>query len=670
MKPVISVIVPVYNAEEYLSECINSIITQNGFENAELILVDDGSTDVSSAVCSMYSERFDNVVYCRQENSGVSAARNRGIDISSGEFIMFADADDFLLGGTLENVRKALQQNNPDFLFFNYRYEYADAYNQITFPFEKDRLLDRNCIRKDIAGFMLSDSSFNSVWNKVFRKEIIEKAEVRFSVNKKYGEDKEFVLSYLLECNTAFYLDVTGYFYRYVESGAIQKARSDYFSDLTADYRETIDIYKSFDVDPKEVAEKNNRFFTLKIISAIEMAYRKCEGKSFDKILRSAKKNTEFYTLLKELYEGEYFDCGENRTIAKYFISGKICLIRLLLNKNEFRNKIYQKFINFSEKEPFVPEYDNKEVLDYPYQITVFTPVYNRSRTIHRVFDSLMEQTDKNFEWLIVDDGSTDNLKEIIDGYKNKSDFLIRYYYKPNGGKHTAVNWAYKLTDSEYFITVDSDDALLPQAVERFLALWNEIPQDKRNEYWSVVARCRNARNGEMKGGYYPDGINELENPDIEAAKIDGDKLSCSRTEVLKQFPFPEPEGTTFITESVVWNRINRSYKQYYTNEVLHDVYANEEDSLSFSWFKNHIKQGYVSNYFWMCSQLNESYDGDKLKTALKLGYYGYVSEKTLKEIRGSINSKFYRFVCTLEFPFLFIIKKLRYDKFTENQEN
>lgn len=667
MKPVISIIVPVYNAKDYIHQCIDSIVTQHGFDRAELILVDDGSKDVSGAVCDSYARRFDNVTALYQENSGVSEARNTGIKAAKGEYICFADADDFLFGGIVKKILDTVEKCGPDFMFFDYKYEYTDSYVQLDFPFESGVILSGDYVRKDIAEFMLSDSSFNAVWNKVFKKSLVDENGICFEKGKKYGEDKDFVLKFMQVCGNAFYIHETGYFYRYVESGAIQKARTDYFTGLYADYVSTLNLYKKLSVDKKTTEEKAKKFLGLKIFSNIEMAYKKCTKEVFSETLLSALKDEEFSSVLRELCGGDYFTDEKCAAAVKAFSDGKITAVRRIFKKDELRNRIYSLIAKPAGKEPVNPVFDNKDALEYPFKVTVFTPVYNRRRTIDRVFNSLVSQTYKDFEWLIIDDGSTDNLKELVDEYKEKADFLIRYYYKPNGGKHTAINYAYQLTDSEYFITVDSDDALLPGAIEGFLRLWEQVPEEKRESYWSVVGRCINHASGKMVGDMYPDGINESSNPEEEAGKISGDKFSCPRTEVLKKFPFPEPEGTTFITESVVWNRINRSYRQYYTNDVFLEVYTAEEDSLSYSWFKNHIKQGYVSNFFWMSSQLNESYEKRKLKTALKLGYYGYVSGKSLKEIRGSINSPLYKLVCTVEFPFLFVIKKLRYDKYSEN---
>lgn len=268
-------------------------------------------------------------------------------------------------------------------------------------------------------------------------------------------------------------------------------------------------------------------------------------------------------------------------------------------------------------------------------RITVFTPLYNRRHTIHRVFESLNRQTFKGFEWLIIDDGSTDNARELIEGFKRLADFNIRYYYKQNGGKHTAWNMALELIETEYFICLDSDDALTDDALERMLFHWDSIAD--RSGYWSVVGLCVDSQTGEVVGDRYPQGINEAASPGEIAAKVNGEKFSCLRTDVMKAFPFPEPEGTTFITECIVWNKVDKDYRQYYVNEPYRVYYQHEPDSLTTAWYRDHVKEGYVSNYFWKISTLNDV--GGNLKTVFQAAYYGLMSEKKpstiIKDVKG-----------------------------------
>ncbi len=123
--------------------------------------------------------------------------------------------------------------------------------------------------------------------------------------------------------------------------------------------------------------------------------------------------------------------------------------------------------------------------------ITVFTPSYNRAHTLCRVYESLCSQTFKDFEWIIIDDGSSDNTKEVVDGYKaNDNFFEITYVYQKNQGKHIATNNAVKLARGDFFITIDSDDGCKPEALERLTAMWNTIPEEDRNLYKGVSCRC------------------------------------------------------------------------------------------------------------------------------------------------------------------------------------
>ena len=104
--------------------------------------------------------------------------------------------------------------------------------------------------------------------------------------------------------------------------------------------------------------------------------------------------------------------------------------------------------------------------------ITVFTPTYNRAKTLVRVYESLLNQTNKDFVWLIVDDGSTDNTKVLVAKWIEENKLSIEYHYKENGGKHTAMKMAYQLAQTKYLLAIDSDDELTPDAVEDFLNDW------------------------------------------------------------------------------------------------------------------------------------------------------------------------------------------------------
>ncbi|MGN1169366.1 MAG: glycosyltransferase family 2 protein [Acutalibacteraceae bacterium] len=666
MKCKISFVIPVYNAQKYLRECVDSIIAQDSFENIQVVLVDDGSSDASGAICDMYSDRFENIKSVHQKNSGVSAARNNGIAHSEGEYIAFADADDYLLPGILPKLIDAAEQS-PDVIFFNFISEYKEFYDYIKYPFNSG-MLSADYIKKDVAEFMLTDSSLNSVWNKLFKKSVITDNNISFPEDKKYGEDKVFVLSFFAVCDNAFFIPDFGYFYRYVKSGAIQKSRDNYIKNLYSDFEYTVETYKSFNLDSEFVYKTCREIFAQQIVATSIMAYRNCDGGEFDEVMKSFFENSRLMSDARKLYDEGFYKTDRDVKIIKAVLNKDSSAIARYLKRMQIKSDLYARLHKAevpSKKEPILPETKNRQRLSSPYKLTVFTPAYNRRKTIHRAFESLMAQTCKNFEWLIVDDGSSDNLKELIDEYRKTADFPIRYYYKKNGGKHTAINYSYRLTDSDYYLIVDSDDAVMPDTVKTFLNYWESFTPEQRQRYWCVVGLCKDGDTGEVVGDRFPDGINESENPRALAATVKGEKSSCMRTEVLKQFPFPEPKGTNFITESIVWNKIDKQYRQYYVNDVVRVYYQNEPDSLITSWYKNHIKEGYVSNYYWMKSNLNDGCGSLKSKTVtvLRMAYYGCVCGKGRKEISSDIESCPARAFYNMIFWVSPLIKALRHDK-------
>lgn len=187
---------------------------------------------------------------------------------------------------------------------------------------------------------------------------------------------------------------------------------------------------------------------------------------------------------------------------------------------------------------------------------TILTPTYNRAYTLPRLYDSLIRQKDKHFIWLIVDDGSDDNTKEIVDGFKQQ-DFLIKYVYKENGGKHTAINWGMKLVETDYTFIVDSDDFLRDNAmglVNHWVDEIEGLPGFAGVAGTKVKAGKENSIIGQFPTDYeYIDCLNS----ERKQKKLLGDKAEVYKTELLKQNPFPEYKDEKFIPESIVWNKFS-----------------------------------------------------------------------------------------------------------------
>lgn len=226
--------------------------------------------------------------------------------------------------------------------------------------------------------------------------------------------------------------------------------------------------------------------------------------------------------------------------------------------------------------------------------VTILTTTYNRAYILPRLYESLLRQSDKRFEWVIVDDGSQDNTKEVVDSFET-SDFLIRYIYKENGGKHTAINCGMKYIDAEYTFIVDSDDYLKDNAIELIYQWIDEIAG--MAEFAGVAGVRVSDNNSNHIIGQFADNCDYIDclNSERRQKKLMGDKAEVYKTQLLKQFPFPEYKDEKFIPESVVWNKFSlMGFKVRWHKEGL-IVCEYLEDGLTsatkdISHFRNNLK--------------------------------------------------------------------------------
>lgn len=222
------------------------------------------------------------------------------------------------------------------------------------------------------------------------------------------------------------------------------------------------------------------------------------------------------------------------------------------------------------------------EAVTAEYTFTVFTPTYNRAHTLHRVYDSLRAQTFRDFEWLICDDGSTDGTRELVRRWMHEAPFPIRYLCQEHGGKHVAFNRAVREARGELFLGLDSDDACLPHALERFKHHWDAIPEQERTRFSGLTALCQD-QDGKLVGDRFPADPTDSDSLEIRyRLGVRGEKWGFQRSSVLRRFPFPVREGEKHVPPSTVWRAIARHYRTRYVNEVLRIYHVAERpDQLS-----------------------------------------------------------------------------------------
>lgn len=196
--------------------------------------------------------------------------------------------------------------------------------------------------------------------------------------------------------------------------------------------------------------------------------------------------------------------------------------------------------------------------------ITIFTPSFNRSQTLTRLYESLLNQTDKDFEWVIVDDGSKDDTEYLIQNFKKENLLKIRYFFQENQGKHIAINKGVAEAKGNYFLTIDSDDYLLENAVETCKKLISEI-RDKPNFAGFTYIHFQEGTPFD-KERY---GQKRWTQEEKYIWEFHGEMAFCYKTEILQKFPFPQFPNEKFCPESLIHHRIGNHYKILYTDNVL-----------------------------------------------------------------------------------------------------
>ena len=201
--------------------------------------------------------------------------------------------------------------------------------------------------------------------------------------------------------------------------------------------------------------------------------------------------------------------------------------------------------------------------------LTILTPTYNRASLLPRLYKSLCAQTCQDFEWIVVDDGSTDGTSKLFSaGAGMQSTVALRYVRKTNGGKHTAVNSGVREARGVLTLILDSDDELPPGAVAAIEAAWKRVEGLHRQDIGGLGGYMAH-RNGKRIGTPVVSGLYSSLALRYEA-HVSGDMCEVFRTDVLRDHPFPEVSGERFCPEALVWNRIAREYPLYVIPDILY----------------------------------------------------------------------------------------------------
>ena len=402
----VSIIVPVYNVEPYLRQCLDSVLGQT-FKNFEVLLVNDGSSDSSGDICREYVEKDSRFHYFEKENGGLSDARNYGIERAQGEYLTFIDSDDFVNEKHLENLFLASRLTNADITIGGFsRFENGTFWLYQDY-FSSDSLVSftsAQAIQHLDSMFDVPFLNFSTAWGKLFKRELF--SELRFPYGK-YAEDQFIIWKLYLKARSIYTFNVDSYVYRINKNGL-----SSVFSLKHLDYIEALE----------------ERIKSTKDLEGIDI------NLSFNMYRYVLQR------ILGQLEEHDYID--EAKEVRE---------------KLELAEQGQYPFLSDEVKEI---EVENGGEL-----ISIIVPIYNVEKYLRMCLDSIEHQTYSNIEVLLINDGSPDSSGEICQEYVAR-DSRFHYFEKENGGLSDARNYGIERSNGMYLTFVDSDDWLSLTYVE------------------------------------------------------------------------------------------------------------------------------------------------------------------------------------------------------------
>lgn len=258
--------------------------------------------------------------------------------------------------------------------------------------------------------------------------------------------------------------------------------------------------------------------------------------------------------------------------------------------------------------------------MNFEYKVTVFTPTYNRAYILENLYRSLQRQTSMEFEWLVVDDGSTDNTRQLFDAWQAEGNpFPIRYVCQENGGKCSAINRGLELARGELFFTMDSDDYLTDDAIEKIIRWDAQMPRDG--------SFCGYAANRGTAPDSTPNNILEGEYMDGNAfdlyGKADGERAFIFYTEIHRKYLYPVFPGEKFMIESIPWNRMaHDGYKMRFYNDIIW-IWEYKDDGLTRKGYQIFINNPQGTGLFFREKAVFLNYS---FKTTLGM-WYGFACD-------------------------------------------
>lgn len=253
----VSIIIPVYNSDKYLYKLLDSVLNQT-YKNIEIILINDGSTDNSDEICGVFAIRDERIIYIKQANEGVSSARNKGIGIATGRYLVFIDSDDIPLKNYVEVLVNTIINKKVDLVYSSYRMiKNGDRYVDFIL---NNELIDESSLPKKIYG--ITKELPNAPWGKIFDLKILRDSNILFPIGIPYAEDSIFLFKYLSHIKSVCSISDIIYYYNYTDNNsAARKFYVNFYTYIKARYDAMVECLKSFKFDNiEDICEKESLY--------------------------------------------------------------------------------------------------------------------------------------------------------------------------------------------------------------------------------------------------------------------------------------------------------------------------------------------------------------------------------------------------------------------------
>ena len=473
--PAVSVIIPLYNAEEYIGECLDSLLIQT-FQDFEVIVVDDCSTDNSVAIVESYKEKFGGrLTFTKTEkNSGGGGyvPRNIGINLASGEYIQFLDADDLLLGTALEILHTAAKQYDAEVVYTGSYYDMktpTDIYlcqdgegiKLLKKGFEDKPYLRIDDRKGNLERLMVGgNNNLRGPWSKFIRRDFLIDNKILFPSQMKTSGDFIWTINVYCHAKRFLRLPISVYFYRRNIKSVTLTERESY-----KQVAYLVSVFVDFMSNLRTLENENT--ILLENSSYIQAAL----NSHFKWFLQRTKKARA------ELSDQEIYD-ALHREFAKdtsaltvlFFFSFIDNLNKANEEQTQTIKSLEKKLAQLQRASNYLP-------------VSVIIPLYNAEKYIGECLDSLLDQTFQNFEVIVVDDCSTDNGPVIVGSYKEKFDgrLTLTKTEENSGGGGLPRNKGITLSRGEYIQFLDADDMLTKTALEEMYTLAKDYNADVVN---------------------------------------------------------------------------------------------------------------------------------------------------------------------------------------------